>query len=686
MPARSTIQRAEQKSGGVVSFLQMPTNRAWLAGLFLVCAVFIAYQPAWHAGFIWDDDQHITANPCIVGPLGFKQIWTGARAMYFPLTLSSFWVQHALWGLNPIPYHLVNILMQAVCGLLLWGVLQSLNVRGAWLGAALWTLHPVQTESVAWITELKNTQSGCLYLLAILAFLKWQSEAASAKPLKAERYYILALVCAVLAILSKASTVMLPVVLGLCLWWREGRWQWRNGIRLAPFFMISAVAGLWTIWEQRHYSGASGTEWAQSWPERFVIAGRDIWFYLGKLAWPHPLMFLYPRWHINPAQSAVYLPALTAGAVLLVLWLKRTGPLRPAFFALAYFLVSVFPVLDFFNAYFFRYSFVEDHLQYLASMGPLALAGAGITAGLDYFKARKRLLQPAVCAALPAMLAVLTWHQSRMYHDIQTLWRTAIASNPKAFLAYNNLGTMYLDAGQVNKAMPYFQEALESNPDYPEGHSNIGVALMRTGRTTEGLLEVQKAVALDPDNAESQYNLGKALMEMGQTQGATEHLQKALEINPGFTKADNNLGIIFLQRRQFAEASIYFKKAISLDPKFAEAQYNLGGVYELQGDLARATVQFRKAIEINPDYVHAHRNLADALAAQGKLDEAVREYYRTLALAPDLADVHYRLGVVFQQQNKTADAIAEYQAAVRLDPKQEQAKQRLRVLGAPPQP
>jgi tetratricopeptide (TPR) repeat protein len=681
MTTKQTIRQRDKKPASVSGFVQSPQNQNCFLGLLLILGVFIAYQPAWHAGFIWDDDAHLTANPCIIGPLGFKQIWTSSSAVYYPLVLTSFWVEHALWGLNPMPYHLVNIATHAACGILLWRVLQCLIVRGAWLGAALWALHPVQTESVAWITELKNTQSCFFYLLAILCFLKWQSEKNSAKPQRTEWYYALALFCAALAILSKTSTVMLPVVLGLCWWWMEGRWQWGNILRLVPFLMISGVASGWTIWEQQFHSGALGSEWAQSWSERFIISGKDIWFYFDKLFWPHPLIFLYPHWQINVSQPVVYLPALAVIAVLLVLWLKRNGTLRPVFFAFAYFVVSLFPVLDFFHVYFFRYSFVGDHFQYLASIGPLALAAAGISVGMEFFKKRNPLLKPVICGVLLLTLAALTWRQSRMYTDIETLWRTTIAKNPNAFLAYNNLGSIFLQSGQVNEAMPYFQKALEGNPNFSEAHSNLGDALMRMGQVDEGLKQLKTAVEISPNSVESQYNLGRGLMQTGQMEEAMEHFQKVLAIQPNFAKADNNMGCILLRMQRLDEAADYFQKAIESDSGYAEAHYNLGGVFGMQGQFDEAVTEYKKAIEIKPDYTHAHNNLADVLAAQGKLDDAVQEYRRTLELSPNSAQAHYGLGLVLQKQNKLSEAIIEYQEALRLNPQLEPAKQQLRILG-----
>ena len=204
-------------------------QRHWFMAAAIVAAIVLTYLPVWQAGFIWDDDAHVTNNPTIIGPLGLKEIWTSAKANYFPLTMTSFWVQHALWGLEPWPYHAVSVGCHALGAVLLFLVLRRLQVPGAALGAALWALHPVQVESVAWISELKNTQSGVFHFLSVWFFLRWLQERPS--PSWRNEYW-LALACAVLAVLSKTSTVMLPVVLGL-VWWWVGGLRWRNAAWLA---------------------------------------------------------------------------------------------------------------------------------------------------------------------------------------------------------------------------------------------------------------------------------------------------------------------------------------------------------------------------------------------------------------------------------------------------------------------
>lgn len=609
------------------------SHRQSLLALFLVAATVFAYLSVWRAGFIWDDDLHLTKNPCIVGPIGFKGIWTSAAAMYYPLVSTSFWLQHALWGLNPLPYHLVNIAMHAACAILLWHVLLRLRVKGAWLGAATWALHPVQVESVAWVTELKNTQSCLFYLLSILFFLKWREDEAASQDRHRERWnYVVALICAVAAILSKSSTVMLPVVLGLCWWWIDGRWRWRNIPALVPFAFISLSAAVWTIWEQKFHAGALGATWTQSWPERLIIAGRAIWFYLGKLVWPHPLIFIYPRWQIDASQALAYLPALAAAGGLIVLWWKRNGPLRPVFFAAAYFVISLFPVLDFFDVYFFRYSFVGDHLQYLASMGPLVLLGAGIASAFAFLPGEKRVFFERIgTVAALLVLGTLTSSQSAMYKDAETLWRTTLSAEPHSWMARNNLGTELLDQGRLNEALSYFEQALQENPNKAEIYNNIGNTLLQLGRVDESFSPLQKALELDPNRPDVRSNLGNALLRTGRLEESIIQLRAALNIKPDYVFALNHLGAALLLAGRADEAVGCLTKAIATDPNYLSARFNLANTLLQLRRVDEAVSELQKALVISPNNPEAQKNLAWVLATSA--DDRIRDGRKAVALA-----------------------------------------------------
>jgi tetratricopeptide (TPR) repeat protein len=618
-------------------------SRDWLLGLCLIGIILIAYAQTWHAGFIWDDESHLTQNPCIVGPLGLKEIWTSTRAVYYPLVLTTFWILHQFVGLNPSPYHMLNVLMHAGSAVLLWRVLSQLNVRGAWLGAALWALHPVMVQSVAWVTELKNTQSCLFYLFSIFCFLKVDV----GTPGDRRRWWSFggALLFFVLAIMSKPSTVMLPGVLALCVWWRRGRIRWRHIANLIPFVLISALASAWTIWEQTFHSGASGAEWAQTWPDRLIIAGRAIWFYLGKLLWPHPLVFIYPRWEISSSHLMAYLALLAALAGLFALWLIRRKWKRPVFFAAAYFVISLFPVLGFFNVYFFRFSFVSDHFQYLASMGPLALAGAGITEGMAA-TGWKSFLRSAICGVILFGLGVLTWRQSAIYRDGVTLYTTTLAKNPGCWMA----------------------------------HYNLAIALRANGETDPAIAHYRQAVALRPDYAEAHYNLGRILVEKGEFEDAIAHYEKALTVNPADAEAHNNLGNALLRIGRVDEAIVHYQKALAIQPDYPDASCNLASALLSKGDMDGAIDHYLAGLARSPNHAEAQYNVANALLRKGRTDEAIDHYQKTLELRPENADAHANLGSAFLEKGRPQDAIAQYRDALQIAPENVAAQSNLAWL------
>jgi tetratricopeptide (TPR) repeat protein len=611
-----------------------PLEQNWTsigAGVFLIVLIVAAYWPALRGGFIWDDDVHLTANPCIVGPLGFGAIWTTSSAVYYPLVLTSFWIQHAVWGLNPLFYHIINVLMHAMGAVVLWRGLLALKVPGAIFGAALWAVHPVQVESVAWITELKNTQSGFFYLLAILCFLKWRGAANDREARFEGLGYGLAILFAVLAVLSKASTVMLPVVLGLCWWWKDRNWRWRNTVWLLPFLIVSIAVSAWTVWEQKFHSGALGEEWAQTPIERVAIAGKAIWFYVGKLLWPHPLIFVYPRWKLDFSEPISFLPAVAALGVGTILWVGRKDRrLGAIFFAFGYFVVSLFPVLGFFNVYFFRYSFVGDHFQYLASMGLIALAPAGLS----------RLPRPMqlVPVLLLGVFAIMTWQQTKIYHDQETLWGDTLAKNPTAWMAHSNLGIVLADQRKLTEAISHYEEAIHFKPDYAEAYNNLGIALALQGKFSESIQNCERAVQLKPDYADAEYNLGIALAARGNLAEAIQHYERAIQLKSGYPKIYNNLGVALFRQGKFAEAIQQFERALQLKPDFAEADHNLGVTLAAEGKVPEAIHYYEEAVRLKPDYAEAEYNLAIALSVQEKLPEAAEHYERALQLKPNYVE------------------------------------------------
>ena len=599
----------------------------WLFAAALVVVVFLVYQPAWQGGLLWDDDYHVP-RPELRSWHGLYRIWfdIGATEQYYPLIWSAFWVEHKLWGDAMLGYHLVTIFLHAMAALLVALILRRLAIPGAWLAAAIFALHPVQVESVAWITELKNTLSGVCYLAAMDFYLRFERT-------RKTSYYLGALALFLLALLSKTVIASLPAALLVVFWWQRGRLSWKkDALPLVPFFLMGAAAGLFTAYFESAIVGAHGIKFKLSLVQRCLIAGRAIWFYLGKLFWPTNLSFVYPRWRIDAGVWWQYLFPLAAVALLLVLFTLRRRTRAPLAAAL-FFVGTLLPALGFLNVFPFIYSFVFDHFQYLASLGIITLSSAGAALLWKRAGGRWRLIGQMGGVALVAVLAVLSWRQSRMYADIETLYRTTIDKDPDCWLARNNLGIIMFERGQVVEAIAQYRRCLEINPDYAESHSNLGTALASRGQVDEALAEYQRALEINPDDAVSYYNLGRTFAGLGQVTAAIGHYRKALEIRPDYADAHNNLGSVLALTGQVDEAITHYQRALEIKPACAEAHNNLGLALAGCGQVDAAVAHFQTALEIKPDYTEAHNNLGTALASRGQAATAFDHFQKALSLA-----------------------------------------------------
>lgn len=649
-------------------------GRHWLGAAVLVALVVVAYAGVRNAGFIWDDDSHVTANPCIIGPLGLKEIWTTASANYFPLVLTNFWVQHAWWGLNPLAYHVVTVALHVLNALLLWQILRRLGIPGAWLGAALWALHPVQVESVAWISETKNTQSALFYLSAVWLYLRWL-----ARPSRSHvRDYVAMVICAALALLSKPSTVMLPAVLLLCSWWQQKSWAWKNAISLIPLFALSVLVSAWTIWEQKYHSFALGPEWDLSLLQRFALSGKCFWFYLGKLLWPSPVMFIYPRWSTAVSWSD-FVPLGLVVLTLVVLWCSRKR-LPAGLFVTLYFVALLFPVMGFFNVYFFRYSFVSDHFQYLASMAPLASLAAGLAHLTE--RLRPRLYTLATCPAL-ILLGAATWSTAReveTFKDSKTLWTTTLARNPECWMAHTILGMRASDEGRLDEAIRFHRRALQINPDSHEAHYNLGRTLVHAGRLEEGMAEYRRALTIKPNFSEAENNLGAALAASGKPAEALPHYEKAIRLSPRQPETHFLQGLALTLCGRGNEAVPSFLRALELRPAYPEAHYALARTFESMGRTSDAITEYRETTRLRPEFVDAHTHVAALLFKTGDTAGAADAFGAALKINPQDVDTRADLALVLAQSGRTPEAIAQFEKVVALDPKRSTARYNLGIL------
>jgi len=634
-------------------------NRDWTWGLLLLLATFLAYLPAWNGLPLWDDAAHMT-KPALRSAAGLASIWTrlGATQQYYPLMHSTFWLEYQLWGESTLGHHLVNILLHFVSALLLVKIVRRLDIPGAWLAGGIFALHPVMVESVAWITELKNTLSGVFFLVAALAYLKFDNKRA-AKP------YAVALLCFVLGLLSKSVIVTLPPALLVVFWWMRGRLSWkRDVVPLLPFFVIGLVSGLFTAWVERTFIGAAGGTFHVGFVERCLIAGRAPWFYLSKLLWPAHLLFIYPRWHVDATVAWQYLFPAAFLVVALLFWRLRKRSRAPMA-VLLYFPITLFPALGFFNVYPFRYSFVADHFQYLACLGPIAAAAAGLVIAAGHMKERlQRVLQPILSGVLLSALFVLSWSQSRMYSDAETLYRTTLARNDDCWMAHIHLGLLLMNKGRHDEAMAHLLKALALTPDQADAHANLGLLLIDMGRYDEAKAHLLKALALDPNHADAHNNLGIVLVRQGQTVEAIGHYQKALELHPDHAEIHYNLGDLLAKMGRTDEAMVHYQKALALLPDYADAHNNLGRLLAQMDRPGEAIAHFRKALEHDPNQANAQNNLGVMLARIGQTDEAIVHYRKALEIDPVESDHLDNLVSALLKKDQLDEAISTLQNAL----------------------
>ncbi len=601
----------------------------WLFLAALVVVVLLVYQPAWQGGLIWDDDDHVT-RPDLRSWQGLYRIWFDVRKgtmQYYPLLHSAFWVEHKLWGDATLGYHLVNILQHAAAAIMVALILRRLAVPGAYLAAAIFALHPVHVESVAWITEQKNTLSALFYLGAMLAYLRFDRT-------RKTPWYLGSLGLFVLGVLSKTVIATLPGALLVIFWWQRGRLSWKKDLLpLAPFCLLGAGAGMITAWWELKVNGSVGPDFQFTAIERLLIAGRAVWFHLWKLCWPTNLTFIYPRWRIDSGAWWQYLFPLGLAALAAGLCSIRRRTRAPLA-ALLFFGGTLFPVLGFFDLYTFRFSLIANHYQYLASLGIITLASAGAALLMSRWRPWGRLAGYLLCVTLLATLAALTWRQSRMYTDVETLYRTTLDANPDCWLAHNNLANVLAGCGRVEEAIAHYQKAMQLRPDEARAPNNLAMALIGRGQVDEAITYLRRALEIKPDFAEIQLNLGTALVRRGQVEEAIPCFRKALEIKPDLATAHFDLGTALVNRGRVEEAIPCFRKALEIKPDFAEAHLNLGTALDNRGQIEEAIACFRKVLEIKPDFAEAHYNLGMTLYRQGKDADAAGQFREAVRRLP----------------------------------------------------
>ncbi|MDQ2918529.1 MAG: tetratricopeptide repeat protein [Verrucomicrobiota bacterium] len=668
-PARA--QKKKRATKVSVAPAKLPNQRNfvwWLLGGILFAAVVFAYQNAWSAGYIWDDDMYVTNNPLLTAANGLRRIWFSfdAPSQYFPLTYTTFWIEHALWGFAPAGYHWDNILLHATNALLLWRLLRALNVRGAWFAAALFALHPVQVESVAWVTERKNVLMGFFFLTSLLAWVRFVDE----KEKRSYWWLALTFVLYLLALSAKTTACTLPAALVLILWWQRKPLTIRRWLQIAPFLLAGVGGGIISVLWERIHQGGRPDFIPIPFIERILIGSRAIWFYLSKLVWPSELIFSYPRWDISRTHPADYFWLIALGVLIGVIVYARRRFGRGPEVAFTFFVLTLSPLLGVVIVVTFLYSFVADHYQYLACIGPLTLFAAAVS--------RPAWLARTSAVIVLAILGFLTWQQTKMYRNEETLWVRTIAQNPGSWMARNNLAGYWLGQKRFDEAIDQYREIIALRTNDSLGHMNLGAALARKGDAAAAIEEYEKARALEPDDPRLERNFGQAVLTLGRIDEAIAHFERAVELRKG--RKDPNgqnpelqfeLGNAFLQKGDSAEAISHYRNALELRPDYAIAHNNLGSALLKEGAVAEAKGHFEEANKLDPgsgQNAEIFCNLGNASLQKRDFETAIANYRQALAIRANYPEAHSNLGTALLLQGKFADAIAEFETTLKLAP------------------
>ena len=561
--------------------------------------------------------------------------------------------------------------MHVAAALMLGSILRRLAVPGAYLAAAIFALHPAQAESVAWMTELKNTLSAVFFFGAALLYLRFDQR-------RTVRWYLGALGAFVLALLTKTVTGTLPGALLVAVWWLRGRLSWKRDVMpLVPFLLLGAGFGLGTASWELEFNNVVGPDFQFTLVERALIAGRVVWFLLAKLFWPADLIFIYPRWQIDAGAWWQYLFPLGVAACVASLWAIRRwsrGPLA----AMLLYCGMLFPVMGFFNLYTYRYSLVANHYQYLASAGIIALASAGAVYLLRPILRGHRLAGAALAAVLLATLAGLTWRESHQYSSAEELYRTTISRNPTSWMAYTNLGALKVETSP-NEAVAYLKEALRLKLDLAEARGNLGTALRNLGRTEESIAEYKQALSVKPTLPGAQAGLASALLSAGRAQEALARYQDAIRLAPGKPELHRGMGEALRQLGRRDEAIVQFTEAVRLRPDDAAARCSLGDVLREAGRLEDAAAQYREALPSAADKAAVYNSLGTTLDVMGRLDLAVAQFREAIRLDPEYSDARFNLANLLQRTRRSEEAAAQYLEVLRRRPDDAEAHNNLGV-------
>ena len=666
----SPTGRSDAGAGGRWSFTESPgaigssgiLNHQSLA---LALLVAVSYLPALEAGFVWDDLIFVE-EAAVHDWSGLWSIWFSPAEIereghYWPIVYTSFWLEHKLWGLAPLGYHAVNLALHLVNVLLAWRLLQRLAVPGSWVIAAVFAVHPLHVESVAWVMERKDLLSALFYLAAVLTWIRFVK---SPRPGR----YALALGLFAAGLLSKSIVVTLPAALLIYHWWQTGRVTRTDLVRLAPFFGLALVI---TALDLSFYTSREPLALGYSLVERALIAARALWFYAGKLVWPTGLAGIYPLWEVSAADPVAWAYVAAAAALVAALWFGRQRLGRGPLAGILFFAVTLSPVLGFVDYGYMQFSLVADRFQYLAGLGVLAVLLGAARCGVDRLPAPARRAAAGALVLALAMLGALTWRQAGIYRDDVAFFSHILAHNPEARDAHLNLVGPLSEAGRLEDALAAARVAVQQRPEHALGYSNLGRTLVLLERFEEAEGVLRTALELDPRNVTAHQNLGEAVRKQKQYEEAIAMYRAALAIKADYAAAHGGLGAALFELERYEESLAALDRALALDPGAPSAGKTAlfaGRAARELGRSREAEEQFRKAIALAPDSLEPLLELSGLLFGEDRAEEAEEYLHRARQLRPNDPLTLHKVAEALRNAGRGQEALAAYRGALRTDP------------------
>jgi tetratricopeptide (TPR) repeat protein len=637
--------------------------------LLLVTLVFAVFgQDVRHEFVNFDDEDYFSSNPHILAGLTGNSItWAfqiGYAANWHPLTWLSLMLDAQLFGSGPSGPHLTNVVLHAANVVLLFLLLRRLTGT-LWPGAfvaAIFAIHPLHVESVAWVSERKDVLSGLFFLLTLLMYARY-SDLSRVPQRKPKIFYALTLLFFAFGLMSKPMLVTLPFVLLLLDYWPLARFKNQSWMRLllekTPFFLFSAASCVITVLAQKD---AITPTLALPLSVRIANCLSSYLIYLAQMFYPAGLAAFYPFPENGPPWWELVLASfLLAGVTIGTFAFRRSRPYLLV--GWLWYLGMLIPVIGLLQV---GGQAQADRYTYLPIIGVLIMLTWTAKDLFPTSRHRNQILGFGAIVVVAALMASAS-KQASYWRNSESLWNHTLACTSRNYVAHNDLGGALFKQGRVAEAIVQYQSALEINPRYVEAHNDLGVVLARQGQTTEAIGHYRTALEINPDYVEAHINLANSLAAAGQVNEAISHFQRALQLDPDNGEPHNDWGALLLRQGQNIEAMEHLQKAVEREPDNAEVQVNLGTALVTEGRTAEAIRCYQKALDLRPDYAKAHYNLANLFAAQGKPDEAINHYQKAVALMPDLIPARYRLGLALQSIGKFAAATVQFQKVLALN-------------------